>query len=118
MNYDHKVKCTQLQVDDLVPLKRMAYKRKHKIKDHWEKTFYKDEGQAYSGMPAFIISSVDGDGEVKIVHHNLLLPIGTDIEASGNEVNQQDVDRQWVVRQHETVMKCLQNEGKHPSYHY
>ena len=43
-NYDLKVRYAQLGVSDLVFLKRMAFKGKHKIQDHWKKTFYYVEG--------------------------------------------------------------------------
>ena len=32
-NYNHKVRCIQLGVGDMVLLKRMAFKSKHKIQD-------------------------------------------------------------------------------------
>ena len=66
-NYDHKVRCTQLGEGNLVLLERMAFKGKHKIKDHWEKTIYHVEGQPYVGS---LISGtpVAGEGKVKIVH--------------------------------------------------
>ena len=47
-NYNHKVICTQLAVDDLVLLERMAFKGKHKIQDHWKDTIYHVEGQPYA----------------------------------------------------------------------
>ena len=53
---------------DLVLLKRMSFKGKHKIQDHWEKTICIVEGQPYAGMLVFRIASVDGKGKVKIVH--------------------------------------------------
>ena len=33
-NYNHKIRCTQLGVGDMVLLKRTAFKGKHKIQDH------------------------------------------------------------------------------------
>ena len=78
----------QFQVDDLVLLKRMSLQGKHKLQDHWEKTIYRVEGQPYPGMPVFRIVSVEGEGMVKVVHQNLLLPIGTNKEDSKNEERQ------------------------------
>ena len=37
-NYDHKVRCTQLGIGDLVLPKRTALMGKHKIQDHGEDT--------------------------------------------------------------------------------
>ena len=65
---------------------------KHKIQDHWDKTIYHVKGQPYEGMPGFRIIPVAGEGKVKIVHQNLLLPFGGNIEGdSENERSQQDV---------------------------
>ena len=44
-NYDHKIWCTQLGMCDKVLLKRIAFKGKHKIRDHLEDTVYHVEGQ-------------------------------------------------------------------------
>ena len=63
-NFNHKVKCTQLCVGDLVLPKRMAFRDKHRIQDHWQKTIY----------------------------WNLLLPFGSSMEDSKNEEHQQDVN--------------------------
>ena len=52
-NYDHKIRCTQLGVVDKVPLKRTAFKGRHKIQDSWEDTIYHVEGQPYAGLLVF-----------------------------------------------------------------
>ena len=84
-NYDNKVRCTQLGLGDMV-LKRMAFKSKHKIHDHYEKTIYCVEGQQHVGLLVFRITPVAGEGKVKIVHGNLLLPFGDNIkEETENE---------------------------------
>ena len=41
---------------------------------------YHVEGQAYIRLPVFKISPVAGEGKVEIVHQNLLLPFGGNIE--------------------------------------
>ena len=76
-------------------LKRTAFKGKHKIQDHWEKTIYFVEGQPYVGLPGgvFRITPGVGEGKVKIVHQNLLLLFGGNIqEDSENEGSWQGVD--------------------------
>ena len=75
-NYDHKIRCTQLGVGDIVLLMRTAFKGKHKIQDHWEDTVYHVEGQPYASLPVFKIIPVAGEGKVTIVHGNLLLQFG------------------------------------------
>ena len=57
-------------MDDLVFLKRLAYKGKYKIKDQGEKTIYKVKGQPYTGMPVFRVSPVERIGKVENTHCN------------------------------------------------
>ena len=40
LSYDKKIKGTQLQVDDLVLVKRVAWKGRHKIQNNWEPEEY------------------------------------------------------------------------------
>ena len=61
-------------------LRRTAFKGKHKIQDHWKDTLYCVEGQPYAWLLDFKITPVVGEGKVKIVHQNLLLPFGGNIE--------------------------------------
>ena len=50
-NYDHKIRCTQLEVGDQVPL----------IQDCWEHTVHHVERQLYSRLPVFRITPVTGE---------------------------------------------------------
>ena len=52
----------------MVLLKRTAFKGKHKIQDHWEDTIYHIEGQPYTGLAVFKITSVAREAKVKVVH--------------------------------------------------
>ena len=77
----------------MILLKRMAFKGKQKIQDLWEDSIYHVEGQPYAGLPVFRIIPIAGEGKVEIVHQNLFLPFGGNIEGgSENEGSQQDVD--------------------------
>ena len=104
-NYDHKVRCTQLTVGDLVLLKRMAFKGTHKIQDHWEDIIYCVEGQPYAELPVFRTAPIAGEGKVKVVHWNLLLPFGGNIEGGpeNKEVNKMSNDL-WIVCWHSLMM--------------
>ena len=78
---------------DLVLLKMTVFKGKHKIQDHWEKTIYHVEGQPHEGLPVTRTFPVAGIVKMKIVHQNLLLPFGGNIEGgSENEGSWQDVN--------------------------
>ena len=61
-NYDHKIRCTKLRVDDQGLLKKTAFKGKHKIQDHWEDTVCHVVGQSYHEMLVFRITLVAGRG--------------------------------------------------------
>ena len=65
---------------DLALLKRMAFKGKHKIQDHWEKTIFHVDGKPYVWLLVFRITQVAGEGKVKIVHWNWLLTYEGNIE--------------------------------------
>ena len=65
--YDHKVRCNQLGVGDLVLLRRITCKGKHKFWDHWEKTIYQVEGLPYVGFPVFMVTLIAGEGKVQIL---------------------------------------------------
>ena len=52
----------------MVLLKKTAFKGKHEIQDHWEKTIYHVEGQTNVGLPVFRFAPVSGEGKLKIVH--------------------------------------------------
>ena len=57
---DHKIRCTQLGVGDMILLKRTAFKGKHNIQDCWEDTIYCVKEQPYAGLPVFKIDPVTG----------------------------------------------------------
>ena len=47
---------------------------------------YHVEEKPYSGLPVFRITPVTGGSKVRVVHQNLLLPFGGNIEGDpGNE---------------------------------
>ena len=73
---------------DQVLLKRTAFKGKHKVQDHWKYTVYHVEGQPCSKLPVFKIAPVAG-GKVKIVHQNLSVSFGGNIEG-GPEMTEID----------------------------
>ena len=44
------------------------------------------EGQPYNGMPVFRITPVTGGGKVRVVHQNLLIPLGGNIEVDSGDM--------------------------------
>ena len=74
-SYDKSVKGHQLQVNDLVLVKIVAHKARHKIQDKWEPEEYIVLEQPIPGTPVYRIRPVTGT-KVRTLHRNLLLPLG------------------------------------------
>ena len=74
-SYDKSVKGPQLQVNDLVLVKIVAHKARHKIQDKWESEEYIIIEQPIPGTPVYRVRPVTGT-KVRTLHRNLLLPLG------------------------------------------
>ena len=74
-SYDKSVKGPQLQVNDLVLVKIVAHKARHKIQDRWESEEYIVIEQPIPGTPVYRVRPVTGT-KVITLHRNLLLPLG------------------------------------------
>ena len=74
-SYDKKVKGPQLQIDDLVLVKRVAWKGRHKIQNKWETSEYVVVEQPNVSVPVYKVKSIE-DGKVRTLHRNMLLPLG------------------------------------------
>ena len=75
ISYDKSVKGPQLQVNDLVLVKIVAHKARHKIQDKWESEEYIVIEQPIPGTPVYRVRPVTGT-KVRTLHRNLLLPLG------------------------------------------
>ena len=75
LSYDKKVKGTQLQIDDLVLVKRVAWKGRHKIQNKWEPEEYVVLSQPNKSVPVYKVKPV-GNGKERVLHRNMLLPLG------------------------------------------
>ena len=73
--YDKSVKGPQLQVNDLILVKIVAHKERHKIQDKWESEEYIVLEQPIPGTPVYRVRPVTGT-KVRTLHRNLLLPLG------------------------------------------
>ena len=74
-SYDKSVKGPQLQVNDLVLVKIVAHKARHKIQDKWESEEYIVLEQPIPGTRVYRVRPVTGT-KVRTLHRNLLLPLG------------------------------------------
>ena len=74
-SYDRKVKGSQLRENDIVLVKRVAWKGRHKIQNKWEPSEYIVIEQPNLKVPVYKVKSLE-DGKIKILHRNMLLPLG------------------------------------------
>ena len=74
-SYDKSVKGPQLQVNDLVLVKIVAHKARHKIQDRWESEENIVIEQPIPGTPVYRVRPVTGT-KVRTLHRNLLLSLG------------------------------------------
>ena len=93
-SYDKSVKGPQLHENDLVFVKIVAHKGRHKLQDRWEPEEYVVIEQPIAGTPVYKVKPVNGDN-VKTLHRNLLLPLGVKLEPdyeSDDSILEEDSD--------------------------
>ena len=95
-SYDRKVKGSQLQVNDIVLVKRVAWKGRHKIQNKWEPSEYIVIEQPNLKVPTYRIKSLE-DNKIKILHRNMLLPLG--IKFIPEEESDQDYEEEPELEQ-------------------
>ena len=93
-SYDKSVKGPQLHEHDLVLVKIVAHKGRHKLQDRWEPEEYVVIEQPIAGTPVYKVKPVNGDN-VRTLHRNLLLPLGIKLEPdyeSDDSILEEDSD--------------------------
>ena len=93
-SYEKSVKGPQLHEHDLVLVKIVAHKGRHKLQDRWEPEEYVVLEQPIAGTPVYKVKPVNGDN-VRTLHRNLLLPLGVKLEPdyeSDDSILEEDSD--------------------------
>ena len=93
-SYDKSAKGPQLHENDLVLVKIVAHKGRHKLQDRWEPEEYVVIEQPIAGTPVYKVKPVNGDN-VRTLHRNLLLPLGVKLEPdyeSDDSILEEDED--------------------------
>ena len=93
-SYDKSAKGPQLHENDLVLVKIVAHKGRHKLQDRWEPEEYVVIEQPIAGTPVNKVKPVNGDN-VRTLHRNLLLPLGVKLEPdfeSDDSILEEDSD--------------------------
>ena len=78
-SYDKSIRGPQLQEKDIVLVKIVAHKGRHKLQDKWEPEEYVVIEQPVAGTPVYRVQPVTG-GNIRTLHRNLLLPLGVKLE--------------------------------------
>ena len=78
-SYDQSMKGSQLQKEDVVLVKIVAHKGRHKLQDKWEPEEYVVVEQPIAGTSVYKVQLVTG-GNIRTLHRNLLLPLGVKLE--------------------------------------
>ena len=92
--YDKSVKGPQLHENDLVLVKIVAHKGRHKLQDRWEPEEYVVIEQPIAGTPVYKVKPVNGTN-IRTLHRNLLLPLGVKLEPdyeSDDSISEEDSD--------------------------
>ena len=92
--YDKSVKGPQLHEKDLVLVKIVAHKGRHKLQDRWEPEEYVVIEQPIAGTPVYKVKPVNGNN-VRTLHRSLLLPLGVRLEPdyeSDDSILEEDSD--------------------------
>ena len=98
-SYDKSVKGPQLHENDLVLVKIVAHKGRHKLQDRWEPKEYVVIEQPITGTPVYKVKPVNGDN-VRTLHRNLLLPLGVKLEPdyeSDDSILEEDSDEGEII---------------------
>ncbi|XP_060799313.1 retrovirus-related Pol polyprotein from transposon opus isoform X1 [Neoarius graeffei] len=76
--YDQKVRYHSLSPGDRVLIRNLGLKGKQKLADRWSSCLYSVDGQL-SDLPVYRLTPVDGNGPVKVMHRNHILPLGQEV---------------------------------------
>ena len=92
-HYDqsHRAKNIKLEIGDLVLVRIVAFKARHKIHNRWEDEEYVIISQPDPTIPVYTVRPVTG-GKERTLHRNLLLPLGT--KASASDLQSDDSDEE------------------------
>ena len=73
--YNRKVKGVSLECGDLVLVKNVGLKGKHKLADRWKQEVYVVIEQPNKDIPVFKVRSEKREGPDRVLHRNFLLPL-------------------------------------------
>ena len=76
-NYDVKVNSSSLDVGDKVLVKVVKFDGRHKLMNRWEEDIYLITSKPNPDVPVYEVRKENGSGRSRVLHRNLLLPVGS-----------------------------------------
>ncbi|KAJ0069391.1 hypothetical protein NL108_004222 [Boleophthalmus pectinirostris] len=113
--YDKRLGYQNLEPGDRVLIKNLGLKGKHKLENRWCDIPYVVM-QQLPNLPVYKLKPQNGDGKLKTLHRDHLLPIGDlvrmPIQDEGDEVQWKTRTRNDVRRQHASHQNSTQMESE------
>ena len=109
-SYDKKFKGSQLQVNDIVLVKRVAWKGRHKIQNKWEPSEYIVVEQPNLKVPVYRVKSLE-DNKIRVLLRNMLLPLG--IKFIPEEESNQDSEEEPELEQCQFERQVSEKTSQH-----
>ena len=111
--YDMKVRGGVPCAGDLVLVKQVGLKGKHKIADKWDTEPYVVIGKPDEKMPVYEIRRHDGTGKARTVHRNLILPLALPVmEPKDDELDEHDNSDAAVDENEEDKSHCEKSDDE------
>ena len=110
--YDRSATACALEKGDLVLVRALRHKGKHKLQNRWEDKEYVVMAQLDPNIPVYTVQPVGG-GKERTLHRNLLLPLG--VKADQQDLVSDDSDEELlelVVPQKPESNKQVESEGQ------
>ena len=80
-----------MKLNDIVLVKRVAWKGRHKIQNKWEPSEYVVVEQPNLKVPVYKVKSLE-DNKIRVLHRNMLLPLG--VKFIPEEESEQDYEEE------------------------
>ena len=113
-NYDRKVRCSKLEIEDKVLVRQKAFKKKHKIQDKWEEDIYLVVAQTNENFPVFIVLN-EKSKKSKTLHRNMLFSLGQELQCEdiGHKVEASDSNENKHHTEEDSVESDLEEEQEY-----
>ena len=93
--YDQKIRCSKLDVGDIVMVRQKGFTGKHKVADRWERDYYEVISQKPNGIPVFVVRNLGKDKRERKLHRNMLYPLSFQVWSESEQHD--DVDYESLV---------------------